>query len=129
MVKAIPGKTVMTKCSIGQGYVNLKEMDCCPWPNKTNSKKIASVHGFHYVEILDLPSTLKFAYTVTQGISVSRKKDGIIIKNLIAGFAFLFSAPEHSWANQFGQFGNGHKINPKNLKVFVLSSLNIKYVL
>ena len=42
MVKAIPGRTVMTKRSIGQGYVNLKEMDYCPWPNKTNSKKNCS---------------------------------------------------------------------------------------
>ena len=106
MVGAIPGKTNMHKRPQGRGYAKLQETERMPWPNiqKQTGSSVIPAHEFHYASLDNLPSEASFAYNVTRGNGITGVSDGIIIKNLLAGFSHQRNTKSNPWVERFVQF-------------------------
>ena len=110
MVGFVPGESVMNEKPVGRGYAKLRETPDCPWPEKPGRSQEIPTHEFHYATIKNLPSNTVFAYDVLRGYGVNGEKDGIVLKNLLAGFTHHFSTPRHNWANRFVEFIRDQKV-------------------
>ena len=66
-------------------------------------------HEFHHAEIVDLPDDLAYAFKMKRGTGVNGRHDGIVIANMVAGFAHLRSTEAFPWAERFVDFVRRHK--------------------
>ena len=102
MAGVIPGDIVMHSEPQGRGYVRLRETGKGLWPS--NNLGEISAHEFHYSSLTNLEGDLKFAYEMLRGNGIDGKHDGLIHKNLLAGFSHLRNVEANSWATRFADF-------------------------
>jgi cobyrinic acid a,c-diamide synthase len=91
----------------GRGYVRLQETGKGLWPLKDTGEFPA--HEFHYSSLENLEGDLDFAYEVLRGHGIDGKHDGLIYKNLLAGYAHLRDVAANPWATRFANFVNSCK--------------------
>jgi cobyrinic acid a,c-diamide synthase len=104
MVGAIPGDVVMHDRPVGRGYVNLERTPDFPWTEAEAGGAAVRAHEFHYSSIDNLPADLRYAYTVKRGHGVDGRRDGIVVRNVLASYAHLRSAGGNDWAARFVDF-------------------------
>ena len=102
MVGAIPGDVRMHKKPVGRGYVSLNASAAMPWPGLQGQQLRA--HEFHYSAIEGLPPAARYAWQVTRGHGVDGQVDGIVHRNVLAGYAHLRSLGPEGWAPAFVDF-------------------------
>lgn len=102
MVGVIPGDTVMHERPQGRGYVRLKERPNHPWGSSSGAEY--PVHEFHYSRLENLETPLEFAYEVIRGVGIDGRHDGIIYKNLLAGYAHHRHVRGNPWTERFVDF-------------------------
>lgn len=100
MVGIIPADTVMQERPQGRGYMLLQETINCPWPSNQVGQEIFA-HEFHYSRLEQLESGQKFAFEVLRGEGIDGKHDGIVYKNVLAGYAHLRDVAGHTWTRRF----------------------------
>lgn len=100
MVGAIPGRALMHKRPQGRGYVGFTATQRHPWPPEGAVK----AHEFHYASIEDLPEDVRYARTMTRGFGTSGRGDGIVHRNILAGFCHLRSTGGVDWVTRFLNF-------------------------
>jgi len=105
MVGAVPADTVVGSRPKGRGYMLIKETGNSPWPGheKAGATDIP-VHEFHYAHLRNLDSGQKFAYQVVRGTGIDGHRDGLIINNLVAGFAHHRNTVSNPWVERFVAF-------------------------
>ncbi len=106
MVGAIPADVLVGKRPQGRGYMVLEESGKSPWPRSANSGDSTSipVHEFHYASLQNLAGDQDFAHRVLRGTGIDGTNDGLIINNLIAGFAHHRNTVANPWVERFVEF-------------------------
>jgi cobyrinic acid a,c-diamide synthase len=102
MVGAIPGDVVMHKKPVGRGYVSLSASAAMPWPGLQGQP--VRGHEFHYSALDGLPADQPYAWGVTRGYGIDGRVDGIVHRNVLAGYAHLRSLGPEGWAPAFVDF-------------------------
>lgn len=104
MVGIIPGNIVMSKKPQGRGLVKLEGTGVSQWSSfATNGQQIPA-HEFHYGELHDLASDMKYAYGVKRGYGIDGKHDGLVIGNCLASFSHLRNTAATPWVPAFVDF-------------------------
>ncbi|MBU1152759.1 hydrogenobyrinic acid a,c-diamide synthase (glutamine-hydrolyzing) [bacterium] len=100
MVGALPCDVKVYEKPQGHGYVTLEQTGKSNW--FCFDGEIPG-HEFHYSQIIN-PQGLDFAFRVIRGKGIDGSHDGIIYKNVIAGYTHLHSVGVPQWASQFVAF-------------------------
>ncbi|HEC15931.1 MAG TPA: hydrogenobyrinic acid a,c-diamide synthase (glutamine-hydrolyzing) [Sedimenticola sp.] len=101
MVGAVPADAVMHERPRGRGYVKLRETGKSPWPKLPEGTGGIAAHEFHYSTLENLGDEISFAYEVLRGAGIDGSNDGIIHKNLLAGYAHMRDTDSHHWVQRF----------------------------
>jgi len=109
MVGFVPGDAVMHEKPVGRGYVTLQETSDAPWPSPASPGITTPAHEFHYASLENLPDGMCYAYELKRGFGIDGKNDGLVIGNLLAGFAHHRNMRHNGWAERFVNFVRGHK--------------------
>jgi cobyrinic acid a,c-diamide synthase len=113
MVGAVPADTVVEERPQGRGYMLVTENSVHPWPRPDNAGagngKAMPVHEFHYAGLHNLAGDHAFAYQVTRGNGIDGHHDGLVINNLLAGFAHHRNTAANPWVERFVQFVRDRK--------------------
>ncbi len=104
MVGAIPGDVKMHDKPIGRGYVHLVEDESHPWPRPDAAASLIKAHEFHYSSLENLPEDSCYAYRVERGHGIDGKRDGLVIRNLLASYTHLRTIGNCYWAARFVAF-------------------------
>jgi cobyrinic acid a,c-diamide synthase len=113
MVGIVPANTVMHQRPQGRGYIHLKSTAEHNW--QLNVGKEIFAHEFHYSRLEQLSSGQKFAFEVLRGDGIDGKYDGIVYKNLLAGYAHLRDVAGYNWTRYFlDHVRNIHRNNQCN---------------
>lgn len=107
MLGIIPGDAVMHPRPQGRGYVSLKPSPAHPW--KLTRAAELPAHEFHHSTLENLANGLTYAYDVTRGRGINGTQDGIVIHNLVAGYAHLRDTSRCRWAEPFTASVRQHK--------------------
>ena len=100
----VPGDAVMQPRPVGRGYVHLDATENFPWARPQNDKLGIRAHEFHYSELRNLPTHLRYAWSVSRGHGIDGKRDGLRIGNLLASYSHLRTTGAYPWAQNFVQF-------------------------
>ncbi|OGT90906.1 MAG: cobyrinic acid a,c-diamide synthase [Gammaproteobacteria bacterium RIFOXYA12_FULL_61_12] len=111
MAGVIPADAVMHERPQGRGYVRLKERPEHPWGGGAGQEY--PVHEFHYSRLENLAAPLHYAFDVTRGVGIDGSHDGIIYKNLLAGYGHHRQVSNNPWTQRFVDFVEGCKNQPK----------------
>ena len=111
MAGVIPADAVMHERPQGRGYVRLKERPEHPWGGGVGQEY--PVHEFHYSRLENLAAPLRYAFDVTRGVGIDGSHDGIIYKNLLAGYGHHRQVSNNPWTQRFVDFVEGCKNQPK----------------
>jgi cobyrinic acid a,c-diamide synthase len=108
MVGAISADTVVGDRPQGRGYMLLAESGSHPWP-KTGQHDAAEarqipVHEFHYARLQNLSKESVFAHHVLRGTGIDGEHDGLVVNNLLAGFAHHRNTTANPWVERFVTF-------------------------
>ncbi|MCP5367869.1 MAG: cobyrinate a,c-diamide synthase [Hyphomicrobiales bacterium] len=104
MAGAVPADTVMHDRPKGRGYVRLRETASAPWRAAGAPAREIQAHEFHYSSLENLDPGLPFAYEVLRGHGTDGHRDGLIVGNLLAGYAHLRHVDAHPWTARFADF-------------------------
>jgi cobyrinic acid a,c-diamide synthase len=104
MVGVIPGDVVMAPRPIGRGYVHLRPTAALPWPVGRQPGALIHAHEFHYSALEEVPANLTYAFEVARGHGIDGRHDGIVYKNLLAGYAHFRHTRATPWAQGFVGF-------------------------
>ena len=108
MVGTVPADVVVGKRPQGRGYMIVEETGKSPWPkspglNKENPTD-TRVHEFHYARLENLAEYPVFAQRVLRGTGIDGDHDGLVINNLLAGFAHHRNTVANPWVERFVAF-------------------------
>ena len=105
MVGVIAGDAVMEDKPVGHGYVVLKPTNAHPWTSwRAQQGKTLPAHEFHYSRLVNVDPDTVFAYEVARGHGVDGRHDGIVYKNLLAGYGHLRDVQASPWTEHFLAF-------------------------
>ena len=108
MVGAVPADVIVGDRPQGRGYMVLEETAEIPWPVSSAAQSAVAggipAHEFHYARLENLPDDLNYAYRVVRGAGIDGRHDGIVIGNLVAGFAHHRNTGANPWVKRFVNF-------------------------
>ena len=108
MVGAIPADTEVGDRPQGRGYMRIRESGDNPWPQprqgSVHEATDMPAHEFHYARLKNFDKTPPFAYEVMRGTGTDGHRDGLIINNLLAGFAHHRNTAANPWVERFVAF-------------------------
>ncbi len=108
MVGFVPADVIVGARPQGRGYMVLEETGNCPWPPSSAAQGTVTAsipaHEFHYARLENLPPKLNYAYRIVRGAGIDGRHDGIVIANLLAGFAHHRNTRANPWVERFVQF-------------------------
>ena len=102
MVGVIPADAVIEKTPVGRGYARFQPREAHPWPSINGDE--CPAHEFHYAQLLSLPGNTRWASSVTRGHGIDGKHDGIVYRNLLAGFLHHRHVAANPWVDRFVDF-------------------------
>ena len=108
MVGAVPADVIVGDRPQGRGYMVLEETEESPWSASSAAQGAVAAnipaHEFHYARLENLPDDLGYAFRVVRGAGIDGCHDGIVIGNLMAGFAHHRNTGANPWVNRFVEF-------------------------
>jgi len=106
MVGVVPADTVVHERPQGRGYTRLRETGAGLWPAHDNKGGLAEIaaHEFHYASLDTITGAPVYAYEMLRGVGIDGHNDGIVYKNLLAGFAHRRDVAADRWARRFVEF-------------------------
>ena len=102
MVGALPADAVMQRKPVGRGYVHLEPTADMPWPSVPEGT--IRGHEFHHSKLVNVDSSVRYAYRVQRGFGIDGKHDGLVYRNVLASYSHLRCAGTHEWAAHFVDF-------------------------
>ena len=96
MVGAVPADVQVGRRPQGRGYMILEETGKSPWPEPSdiaspdsshNESAAIRVHEFHYARLQNFGGDHVYTQRVLRGAGIDGDHDGLVINNLVAGFA------------------------------------------
>lgn len=111
MVGAVPADVIVGNRPQGRGYMVLEETGRSPWPPSPAGQDLVSTrisaHEFHYARLENMPDNLDYCYGVVRGTGIDGRHDGMVIGNLLAGFAHHRNTQANPWVKRFVNFVRG----------------------
>jgi len=108
MVGAVPADVSVGKRPQGRGYMVVEDSGKNPWPQLSDTDKRKPdgipVHEFHYAKLENLGEDQVFAHRVLRGTGIDGNHDGLVINNLLAGFAHHRNTAANPWVERFVEF-------------------------
>ncbi len=108
MAGVVPGDIFVAERPQGRGYVRLEETGKSLWPirppSEQNSGSDVPAHEFHYARLENVPNRHDFVFQVHRGHGIDGHHDGLIVGNLIAGFAHHRNTEADPWVERFVAF-------------------------
>jgi cobyrinic acid a,c-diamide synthase len=108
MVGAAPGDVIVEDRPQGRGYAMLEETGKSLWPPAPHSARDSGAgipaHEFHYARLENLPDDPDYAYRVIRGNGIDGHHDGLLVGNLLVGFAHRRNTEADPWVNRFVEF-------------------------
>ncbi len=108
MVGTVAADVVVGNRPQGRGYMILEETGKGPWPSPPAGKAGATpevrVHEFHYARLQGLDPAHNFCYRVLRGTGIDGHHDGLLVNNLVAGFAHHRNTETNPWVERFVTF-------------------------
>ncbi len=104
MVGALPVDVVMEDKPVGRGYVKLRETGDSIWGGLVAADETIHAHEFHYSRVEITGDIDQFAFEVKRGWGLDGKRDGMVCKNVLAGFSHLRSTGGVDWVSRFVDF-------------------------
>ena len=101
MAGIIPADVVMDSRPQGRGYVRIEETPAHPWPRTAGEGALVPAHEFHYSHLEQVDPGLQFAYRMHRGHGIDGENDGLVYKNVLAGYTHLRDIEGHHWARRF----------------------------
>ncbi len=115
MVGAVPGDIVVDDRPQGRGYVVVEESGKSLWPPSANvlpnSNTSVPAHEFHYARLENLSGDFEYAFRVLRGHGIDGQHDGLLVGNLLAGFAHHRNSAADPWVSRFVEFVRETSIN------------------
>jgi len=115
MIGAVAADTVVGERPQGRGYMLIEESGHSPWPRAAhigaNNASGTPVHEFHYARLQNLAEKPVFAYRVIRGTGIDGEHDGLVVNNLLAGFAHHRNTKANPWVERFVAFVRRNKSN------------------
>ena len=117
MVGAVPAEVRVGRRPQGRGYMILEETGNSPWPkpsviaspdNGYNKSAAIRVHEFHYARLHKLGGDHIYTQNVLRGAGIDGVHDGLLINNLVAGFAHHRNTSANPWVERFVAFVREH---------------------
>lgn len=103
MVGAVSGNSIMTDRPQGRGYIVLAPNKNIPWISAISEMKSIPAHEFHYSLMENLPKDGIYSYTAIRGHCIDGR-DGLVINNLVAGYAHMRNTSRCPWVDGFTSF-------------------------
>ncbi|MEW6662899.1 MAG: cobyrinate a,c-diamide synthase [Bacillota bacterium] len=95
MVGALPFRIVMEKKPQGHGYTLMETTGANPF---WEEGQLVKGHEFHNSRVIDLErEQVEFAYRVKKGFGIDGCWDGVVYKNVLAGYNHLHAHSDGSW--------------------------------
>ncbi len=111
MCGVVPGEAVMHERPQGRGIVHLAASGAAPWTPARGAGEVIRAHEFHYAALEKCPcEQLVFAWDVQRGFGIDGKRDGVVLHNLVAGFAHLRHTRQSPWVDAFLTFARHQKL-------------------
>lgn len=116
MVGAVPGEAVMHARPQGRGYVRLQETTAFPWPlceampqEGEASSPVLPAHEFHHASLEGYQEAVAqgeahLAFRVLRGHGLDGAHDGLVVRNVLAGFTHQRQTVQPSWPWRFAAF-------------------------
>ena len=103
MVGVIPGDVCVHERPQGRGYVRLKETPQHIWPRLDDvpEAQVIPAHEFHYSALDNLDSEPTYAFEVLRGTGIDGRHDGLVYKNMLAGYTHLRATGDNPWPQRF----------------------------
>ena len=102
MAGIIAADVVMDSRPQGRGYVRVEQTAAHPWPTAPQAESpVVPAHEFHYSHLEAVDPSLVYAYRVKLGHGIDGVSDGIVYKNVLAGYTHLRDVEGHRWARRF----------------------------
>ncbi len=119
MVGVVPADVIVGSRPQGRGYMVLEETGKSPWLSSPCDPDAVTAcipaHEFHYARLENLPDDASYAYRVARGSGIDGRHDGIVVANLLAGFAHHSNTQANPWVRHFVNFVR-NSTNYKRLK-------------
>ncbi len=104
MCGVVPGEAVMHDRPQGRGIIHLRPTGAAPWSPHEGGEGVLRAHEFHHASLEGLPASLQHAWQVVRGQGMGGAADGVLLHNLIAGFAHLRGTRQSPWVDAFTAF-------------------------
>jgi len=106
MVGFVPADVIVGKRPQGRGYMLIEESGNGLWPAPASNADSngTPVHEFHYARLDNLETDPVFAHRVLRGTGIDGNHDGLVINNLLAGFAHHRNTHANPWVGRFVAF-------------------------
>jgi len=107
MVGFVPADVIVAEHPQGRGYMRLEETGDSPWPPGNNHQPGLAdvpVHEFHYACLEQLPDDMMYTHHVLRGTGIDGRHDGLVLVNLVAGFAHHRNTRANPWVARFVDF-------------------------
>jgi cobyrinic acid a,c-diamide synthase len=95
MVGALPYDVEMMDRPQGHGYVLAEVAEDNPFLPKGS---ILRGHEFHHSRLINVDESLQTAYQLVRGNGLGDKRDGLVYRNVLAGYMHLHAAGAPGWA-------------------------------
>jgi cobyrinic acid a,c-diamide synthase len=81
----------------------LKETRHHCWPRLVDSEKapVIAAHEFHYSALDNLDAEPTYAFEVLRGTGIDGRHDGLVYKNMLAGYTHMRAAGDNDWPRRF----------------------------
>ena len=105
MCGVLPGRVVMHERPQGRGLIRLRATGDAPWSPILPGETLRA-HEFHHAAYEGARDTAgaRHAWAVLRGHGTDGRHDGLIVNNLIAGFAHLRHTRQSPWVSAFVRF-------------------------
>ncbi|NBT27948.1 MAG: cobyrinate a,c-diamide synthase [Gammaproteobacteria bacterium] len=112
MVGVIPGDIEVQSRPVGRGYMRLRVEQRHPWPAMQHrTGTVLPVHEFHHAHLDIRLEDVQTIYAVERGFGIDGARDGLRIKNMLAGFAHQRHVQSNPWVDAFVEFIRAVKSN------------------
>ncbi|OSM05343.1 cobyrinate a,c-diamide synthase [Magnetofaba australis] len=105
MSGALPIEVSMNVKPQGYGYMAIKGTGELPWPPTDCA---IPCHEFHYSKVTRMGEGARYAYRVARGAGIDGVHDGVIFRNVLAGYAHIHVDGAPGWAEFLADFWRGH---------------------
>lgn len=116
VVGFVPADVSVGRRPQGRGYMLIEESGNGLWPTTATNdgSNPTPVHEFHYARLENLAKDPVFAHKVLRGTGIDGENDGLVINNLLAGFAHHRNTEANPWVDRFVTFVRERKLKLAN---------------